>query len=188
MARPRAIDLDPHLPAIAAARRILEVRLGELLELGPAVADPSQARAHHDLRIAAKRLRYSLDTFAPLFAVDLGPLGREIRGIQDHLGQIHDYDVFIPWFERYRDYRRIEAENRLKLTTIAGPGQKAGRQSVADYRAALQLAADPDEDAAILRLIERTRARREAAFAEFQQYWGELMAGEFSARLRRAIA
>jgi hypothetical protein len=188
MARPRAVELDPGLPAIVAARRLLEVRLGELLELAPAVAEPSQARAHHDLRIAAKRLRYSLDTFAPLFAVDLAPLTREVRTIQDHLGQIHDYDVFIPWFERYRDYRRIEAENKLKLTTIAGPGQKTGQQSVADYRAALMRAAEPEEDLAILRLIERTRARREAAFAEFQRYWEDLMAGGFSARLRRAIA
>jgi len=188
MARPRAIELDPQLPAIAAARRVIEVRLHELLELSPAVAQPAEARAHHDLRIAAKRLRYSLETFGPLFAVDLGPLTREVRTIQDHLGQIHDYDMFVPWFERYRDYRRIEAENKLKVTTIAGPGQKSGRQSVADYRAALQGAADPEEDAAILRLIERTRARREAAFAEFQGYWEELMAGGFSARLRRAIA
>ena len=187
MARPRPIELDPELAAISAARRIIAVRLDELLELAPAVAEPAQARAHHDLRIAATRLRYSLEIFAPLFPVDLGPVTREMRGIQDHLGQIHDYDVFIPWFERYRDYRRIEAENKLKLTTIAGPGQKTGRQSVADYRVALQRAADPEEDAAILRLIERTRARREAAFADFQQYWAELMAGGFSARLRRAI-
>ena len=188
MASPSTIELDPNLPAIAAARRVLEVRLGELLALAPAVTEPAQAREHHDLRIAAKRLRYSLETFAPLFATDLAPLTREVRTIQDHLGQIHDYDVFVPWFERYREYRRIEAENKLKLTTLAGAGQKTGRQSVADYRAALHGAADPDEDAATLRLIERTRARREAAFAEFQHYWQELMAGGFSARLRRAIA
>ncbi len=189
MARPRPVPgLHPKLPAIAAARLILEVRLAELLELAPAAADPAQSKAHHDLRIAAKRLRYSLEIFAPLFASDLSLLTREIRAVQDHLGRVHDYDVFVPWFERYRDYRRLEAENKLRLTTLAGSGRRAGGRTIADYRAALATAAEPEEDEAILRLIERTRAQREAAFAQFQAHWQELMAGGFPTRLRRAIA
>jgi CHAD domain-containing protein len=189
MARPRPIaDLRPELPAIAAARLILEVRLGELLDLAPAVEHPAQSQGHHDLRIAAKRLRYSLETFGELFATDLSPLARELRAIQDHLGRIHDYDVFVPWFERYRAYRRLEAETKLRMTTIARPGRRTRGWTIADYRAALATTAEPEEDEAILRLIERTRARREAAFAQFQGYWQDLMAGGFAARLRRAIA
>ena len=141
MARPRPVPgLHPKLPAIEAARQILAVRLAELMDLAPAAADPAQSQAHHDLRIAAKRLRYSLETFDELFAADLSPLTREMRAVQDHLGRVHDYDVFVPWFERYRDYRRLEADNKLRMTTLAGSGRRAGGRTIADYRAALATA------------------------------------------------
>jgi CHAD domain-containing protein len=188
MARPHPVaGLDPDQPALEAARRILAVRMAELLAFEPAVAHPAQAELHHDMRIAAKRLRYSLEIFGSLLPEDVTQLTRETRSIQEHLGHVHDYDMLVPWFEDYRAFRQLEATNRLRRATIASPAKGDGKPSVDDYRAAVQTAADPDEDEAILRLIERTRARRETAFTRFQSYFRELLANGFADRLQHAI-
>ncbi len=44
------------------ARRIVAVRLEELRSFGAAALDPDEVEALHDMRIAAKRLRYVLET------------------------------------------------------------------------------------------------------------------------------
>ncbi len=95
--------------------------------------------------------------------------------------------MLVPWFEDYRAFRRLEAMNRLRRATMSGPSGGDGKPSVDDYRAAVLTAADPEEDEAVLRLIERTRARREAAFARFQSYFRELLANGFADRLKHAI-
>lgn len=188
MARPAPVPgLHPDQPALDAARRILAVRMAELLAFEPAVDQPAQAQLHHDMRIAAKRLRYSLEIFGGLLQEDVAQLTRETRTIQEHLGHIHDYDMLVPWFEDYRAFRRLEATNRLRRATTSGPGGGDGKPSVDDYRAAVLTAADPDEDDAVLRLIERTRARREAAFTRFQSYFRDLLVSGFAARLQHAI-
>ena len=188
MARPHPVPgLHFEQPALEAARAILGVRIAELLAFEPAVENPAQAELHHDMRIAAKRLRYSLEIFGGLLPEDVAQLTRETRTIQDHLGHIHDYDMLVPWFEDYRAFRRLEAMNRLRRATTTGPAGGDGKPSVDDYRAAVLTAADPNEDDAVLRLIERTRARREAAFTRFQSYFRDLLANGFAERLKRAI-
>ena len=75
----------------AAGRRLaaVQARLG-------ALDDPRDGAALHDLRIAAKRLRYVLEAAAPA----LGPAALEgagaARGLQTVLGEIHDCDVMLP--------------------------------------------------------------------------------------------
>lgn len=189
MARPRPIDrLTAHESALDAARLILPVRLDELYAHAPAVTDPAAARAHHDMRIAAKRLRYTMEIFAFLFPPGFEALIKPVRQIQDFLGQVHDCDVFVPFFERYLDGRRAEAESRLAEATAAAPaaGGKAAL-TMDDLRRAIAARAGSGERAAILRLIERTRSRRRVTFAEFQSFWHDLEASGFRPELLLAI-
>ena len=53
--------LDPEAPLVENAARIVRVRLDELRSFIPAALDPDRATEQHDLRIAAKRLRYVLE-------------------------------------------------------------------------------------------------------------------------------
>ena len=55
--------LDPDGPLDANLRRIVAVRVAELHSFGKAVLDPSDVEALHDMRIAAKRVRYSESMF-----------------------------------------------------------------------------------------------------------------------------
>jgi CHAD domain-containing protein len=82
--------LDPAGPFADNARRIVAVRAQEVLDIAARAQDPAQATALHDLRIAAKRLRYVLDLTGPPDVV------KQLKGLQDLLGELHDCDVQLP--------------------------------------------------------------------------------------------
>jgi CHAD domain-containing protein len=76
-----------------AAERIVALRLAELLAFMPAAADPAEVRALHDMRIAAKRLRYALEATAPAFGPYAATAVKRVKRLQAVLGEIHDLDV-----------------------------------------------------------------------------------------------
>lgn len=76
-------------------------RLESFLAYDAIVARPEAVAELHAMRIAAKHLRYTLETFSPLYANGLKPWLAAIRQTQETLGNIHDCDVwgqFIPAF------------------------------------------------------------------------------------------
>lgn len=81
-------------PLHESARAVLEGRLSELEATRARIASGADSEALHDLRIAAKRLRYSLEMFAVCFPADVASeLADGVRSMQDILGRIHDLDV-----------------------------------------------------------------------------------------------
>ena len=72
------------------ARRIIAVRAQEVLDHAAAAQQPADVKALHDLRIAAKRLRYLLELTGPDAPV------KPLKRLQDLLGEIHDCDVQLP--------------------------------------------------------------------------------------------
>jgi len=82
--------LDPAMPFTKAARVITAVRAQELLDLAVRAQDPAKVKPLHDLRIAAKRLRYLLELTGPEDVVKL------LKRLQDQLGELHDCDVLLP--------------------------------------------------------------------------------------------
>lgn len=80
-------------------RKLLSERLADLLRTAQSLEDPQDIEGHHAMRIAAKKLRYSMEALAPCLGV-IGEVTIEaLRSLQSHLGEIHDYDV---WVERIR--------------------------------------------------------------------------------------
>ena len=53
--------LEPTATLADNAERIVHVRLDELCSFVPQALDPAEVTALHDMRIAAKRLRYILE-------------------------------------------------------------------------------------------------------------------------------
>lgn len=52
----------------------------------------------HDLRIACKHLRYTLELFEPALGEDARPLIKQVTAMQEHLGDLHDADVALAYF------------------------------------------------------------------------------------------
>jgi CHAD domain-containing protein len=105
--------LEPAAPLRPNAARIVRTRLDELRSLAPAALEPSAATAQHDMRIAAKRLRYVLEIVGPCFDPEAKVAQDAAKRLQSVLGEIHDCDVMLPraWgVESLRDLLRTRRE------------------------------------------------------------------------------
>ncbi len=83
------------------------------------------ATALHDLRIAIKRLRYTIEAFADVLPPDLAAQAARAAKLQKRLGDVHDLDVVAGCVRRARTLtpegrtRLLEALGRLRATRIA---------------------------------------------------------------------
>jgi CHAD domain-containing protein len=77
-----------------SAAIILE-RLKELEELSDCLFRPFDVEPLHEMRIAAKRLRYALELFQQCWGRAIAPYAKRIARLQSALGEVHDCDVWI---------------------------------------------------------------------------------------------
>jgi CHAD domain-containing protein len=87
--------LDARAPLADNAARIVATRLDELRSFVPQALARDEPKAQHDMRIAAKRLRYVLETVGLCFGVAADDGRRAARDVQGLLGDLHDCDVLI---------------------------------------------------------------------------------------------
>ena len=84
-------------------------RLAKLLAEAAGLADPDQYERHHAMRIASKRLRYTLELARPVYAADatsvadLTAIVDAVKKLQTLLGEIHDCDV---WIDNFAEFAR----------------------------------------------------------------------------------
>ena len=92
MAKAKSVPACPSAPlAVNAALPIL-ARLSDMLAYSDLVRDPARVRDLHNMRIACKRLRYTIEIFASALHGSTYFLNL-MKRIQDLLGEIHDADV-----------------------------------------------------------------------------------------------
>jgi hypothetical protein len=170
--------LDPDGPLADNVERLVRVRLDELCGFMPKAADPSKVTALHDMRIAAKRLRYLLELFAPLFGPYAATAAKRTKELQDLLGEIHDCDVTLPRVEGLVEEMR--EHDAAEVRRLAG--------AAADLDPAL-VARAPHADAfrGLGTMAVYLRARRELLFERFLAMWTELQRHGFAARLAFAM-
>jgi hypothetical protein len=100
----------------------VEVRLDELRSFADAARDPAAVKSLHDMRIAAKRLRYVLEATVPALGPAAADGAKHAKKLQDVLGEIHDCDEFAP---RVRDHiEKLRAEDANAVRAAAGPTSK----------------------------------------------------------------
>ena len=83
---------------VAALR--IEERLCALLAFERWVSHPEAVAEHHATRIAAKKLRYTLEVYAPVYRLNLAKPIRRVKAVQEILGDLHDCDVWIDTITR----------------------------------------------------------------------------------------
>ena len=174
----RVKNLDPTETLVENAARIVTTRLDELHSFAPRAFDPANATDQHDMRIAAKRLRYVLETAEFCFGRSAENARRRAKDLQEVLGELHDCDVMLP---------RIEDQ----IVTLRNEDAAAVRELAAD--------ADDLDPELSARAPHRTayrglevlavhvRARRSLLFDRFVALWHEIESSGAWRRLERAI-
>jgi len=90
--------VSPGVTYREAATSILLSRLEELETLSNSLYHPLKAKPQHEMRIAAKHLRYALELFEPCWGLPITPLATKVAALQTSLGKLHDCDI---WIERF---------------------------------------------------------------------------------------
>jgi len=163
--------LTPDAPLAENAERIVRTRLDELCGFMPRAADPDEVVALHDMRIAAKRLRYVLEVTGPAFGPYAATAVKLTKDLQDLLGEIHDCDVQLP------EVAAFLAALMDEDVAAAGPSP-SGLARTPNRRAYAGLVA----------LQVHLRARRRALFEDFVELWRDLERKGFAARLAFAVS
>ena len=174
----RVKKLDPQTALAENAARIIGVRVEELRSFAPAALEAGSVDEQHDMRIAAKRLRYVLETTEFCFG-DAGRVARRrARDLQDILGELHDCDVMLP---------RIDAHvASLREADAKALCERAGDAPDLDPRLAAQA---PHRTAyrGLEVLAAHLVARRRLLFDRFVEFWAEQeRAGTWEQLARRA--
>jgi CHAD domain-containing protein len=156
------VKLDPGAPLGESLLAILSVRLDELYSF-----DPSNAGELHDMRIAAKRVRYILEAAEPVFGEPATRGVKAMKRLQDVLGEIHDCDELLPLIARHLDTLRTEDD------VAAHDGARL--PNARKYRGLEAVRA-------------HTVAERERLYARFARKWAKLERDKFRARLELELA
>jgi hypothetical protein len=163
--------VDPQAPVLDNARRVLAVRIAELYSYEPVVPYPELSEALHDMRISAKRLRYTLELFRPQFGKAGERQIERVKSIQEVLGTLHDHDV------------RIELIGDELSRLMVEQSQKT-RSEIADASpddisviAAAALRPPPDDPRrGLIGLLGREYTGRRATYLRFRELWVQFAA------------
>jgi CHAD domain-containing protein len=147
-----AVEFDNHGEfAVKRTRKAINRRLNKLLTYRECLRNPEDIKNHHAMRIAAKRLRYTLEIAKPIYDERIQTAIDAVKKLQAHLGDIHDCDVWVDQLEAFREEERKEVQDSF------GHDGPLSRLSVGiDY------------------LLQDRRARRRESFLELVELWMEI--------------
>jgi len=134
------------------------------MEYEDCLGDPQDQRQHHAMRIAAKRLRYTMEICSPVYEGRLDEFIRAVKGVQSLLGDIHDCDV---WVENLAAFMEEERERTLAYYGHNRPFHR------------LELGLEY--------LRQERQVHRDEVFRQLVEHWQELNQAAFWERLVRTV-
>ncbi|MGH9176599.1 MAG: CHAD domain-containing protein [Vicinamibacterales bacterium] len=173
-------------PVIENARLIIETRLDEMLSFAPWVDKIANIEEIHNLRIAAKRLRYSLELFRFALPPTAGGLIGEVKEIQEHIGNMRDADVMIGRVTELMSFDARQRANRLLEIATAGESGTVAQRSQR-LRSAMASKATSRDEISFLTLIAHRADNRDLAYQRFIAAWRRLLETDFPTRVMQCI-
>ncbi len=161
-------DIEPGGNLTANARRILAVRVAEFYSWTPAAVREDAGEALHELRIAAKRLRYTLELFRGAFGAAGAVQIERVKAVQEELGEFHDHDVRIALIED--ELASLAGEQASDMAHALRFADAIERQAVA----ASALRPPPDDPRrGLVALLAREHDGRAERYRRFRALWDD---------------
>lgn len=194
MAKAKPITgIDAQATTGVNARIIARTRLEELELWGRYAHDPQRSDELHDLRIAAKRLRYTLEIFADALPPEIAAITEEVTQIQEELGALHDSDVLMALLRLCsRQAERAEGQVQDSHAQAVAAQHEAGKHLITDIALVAHLLDADTAPAQIQRvslqhLLESTKQQREAQYVVFREHWDSLQERNFQGDIRSIL-
>jgi CHAD domain-containing protein len=146
------------------AYQVILERLNELLTFDEFVNQPDRIIELHAMRIAAKRLRYTMEIFAALYPGEFKKYISITKNVQEQLGEIHDCDVWsqvLPLFLQEERSRMLDYFGHARAFNRLVPGVRSFE-------------------------VDR-KQMRDQYYQNFTVYWGDLMEKNIWQDLRRIL-
>lgn len=171
MAKAKAIIfLDAQAPVATNARLIARERVAELYQWEQAVEDPGNIRGLHDMRIAAKRLRYTFEIFEEVLLAAGKAIVEELTRIQDELGDLHDSDVMVALLQMRLENRQAENGRGAKPLVSA---------DMASYLLGADAAPTEEQRSGLEAFLRQQVELRRQRYSTFRQHWRQLQERDF---------
>jgi len=114
--RAREVEgLDPGGALGPNVTRIVTTRLDELRGFAGSALAPEASEEQHDMRIAAKRLRYVLELFGPCLGDEAEDARQAAKQLQSVLGDLHDCDLMLGKVAGIGSVEALLRERRQRL-------------------------------------------------------------------------
>jgi CHAD domain len=180
MAKARAITgLDAQAPVGMNARLIAKERLAELYQWEWAVDDADNARGLHDMRIAAKRLRYTFEVFEEVLPADGRAIVGELTQLQDELGELHDSDVMIALLQMRLSNAHSDTAGGADAKPLSLPGKTLVSADMAAYLLDPDATTTSEQRRGLEEFLVQQEDLRGRRYSAFRQHWRQLQKSDF---------
>lgn len=120
------------LSAREMGREVIFKGLREFADLSDSLYNPFNQEKLHQLRIAAKRLRYAIELFTVCWGEQIAPFAKKVTNMQTFLGELHDCDI---WIKNLAERLSKEEKQHTDFWLLS----KFTKKRTKNYRAALHL-------------------------------------------------
>lgn len=175
-------NLDAQAPTGQNARIIARKRLDEMFGWEASVENAYAVSDLHNLRIAAKRLRYTLEIFAETFSEESFAIIKEVEQIQEELGSLHDSDVMIALLRLCLGGSDSGSGYEQVLSAVAqqhGQGDFPVNPALLAHVLVPGREPDVEERQGLEELLRHLQAQRDSQYRAFRQHWYQLKARDF---------
>ena len=184
------IGLDIHAHTEVNARIIAKTRLEEVYSWEQYVDNPYHVRELHNLRIAAKRLRYTLEIFGKILAPSVAPFLKEVEQIQEELGALHDSDVMIALLRLCLGAQDAGSGYEYILARAYKAQKKADfviNPDIVAYLLSPDSAPSAAERQGLESFLLDLHQRRNEQYSTFHHHWNSLKAEDFRSMVLAAL-
>jgi putative phosphoesterase len=147
---------------IEEANGRISKKLDNFLLMEFCVYKKDDVRSHHQMRIRAKWLRYTMEAFSPLYEENLSKEINLVKQFQDVLGEMHDCDVWSQSIPKF--IAEIESKRKTEIKAEDSTGNEVKTLSE------------------LLGFIE---CRREKYYKDFVELWDEKITQDIFEQLKR---